>query len=77
MVVGSANVDLVFRVDRIPAPGETVLATGSSTARGGKGQNQAVAAARAGAATSFVGAIGTDAFGADTRAGLMSDGIDV
>ena len=58
-------------------PGETVLASGSSTARGGKGQNQAVAAARAGASTTFVGAVGTDAFGTDTRAGLISDGIDV
>ncbi len=53
------------------------MASGSSTARGGKGQNQAVAAARAGASTAFVGAVGTDSFGALTRAGLASDGIDV
>ena len=77
IVVGSANVDQVFRVERIPQPGETVLASGSSTARGGKGQNQAVASARAGAATTFVGAVGSDAFGHDTRAGLIADSIDV
>lgn len=77
VVVGSANVDQVFHVDRIPDPGETVLATGSSTARGGKGQNQAVAASRAGAATAFIAAVGHDAFGDDTREGLSGDGVDV
>jgi ribokinase len=77
IVVGSANVDQVFRVERIPAPGETVLSTGFSTARGGKGQNQAVAAARAGAPTAFIAALGDDAFGSDTRAGLIDDGVDV
>ncbi len=77
VVVGSANVDQVLSVDRIPAPGETVLAHGKSTARGGKGQNQAVAAARAGARTTFIGAIGHDAFGDTTLAGLTADDIDV
>ena len=77
IVVGSANVDQVFRVERIPSPGETVLSTGFSTARGGKGQNQAVAAARAGAPTAFIAAHGDDAFGSDTRAGLIDDGVDV
>jgi ribokinase len=77
IVVGSANVDQVFRVERIPAPGETVLSTGFSTARGGKGQNQAVAAARAGAPTAFIAALGDDAFGSETRAGLIDDGVDV
>jgi len=77
IVVGSANVDQVFRVERIPSPGETVLSTGFSTARGGKGQNQAVAAARAGAPTAFITALGDDAFGSDTRAGLIDDGVDV
>ena len=77
IVVGSANVDQVFRVERIPSPGETVLSTGFSTARGGKGQNQAVAAARAGAPTAFIAALGDDAFGSDTRAGLIDDGVDV
>ena len=76
-VVGSANVDQVYWVDQIPSPGETVLASGFTTARGGKGQNQAVAAARAGASVSFIGAVGTDAFGDLTSAGLADDGIDI
>jgi ribokinase len=76
VVVGSANIDQVLSVDRIPAPGETVLAHGRSTARGGKGQNQAVAAARAGARTTFIGAIGRDSFGDETLAGLEADGIE-
>jgi len=75
VIVGSANVDQVFRVTAIPAPGETVLSHGLSVALGGKGQNQAVAAARAGAATAFIGAIGDDAFGASIREGLAADGI--
>ncbi len=77
IVVGSANIDQVFRVVRIPAPGETVMSTGMSIARGGKGQNQAVAAARAGASTVFVAAIGGDEFGRRTRDGLADDGVDV
>lgn len=76
IVVGSANIDQVFRVAAIPAPGETVLSTGLSVALGGKGQNQAVAAARAGASTGFIAAVGHDSFGADIRAGLVADGID-
>ena len=60
----------------IPAPGETVLSTGFSTAAGGKGQNQAVAAARAGASTGLIAALGRDAFGDQLRAGLTADGID-
>lgn len=75
VIVGSANVDQVFRVSAIPTPGETVLSHGFSVALGGKGQNQAVAAARAGAATSFVAAVGDDAFGASVREGLGADGI--
>lgn len=77
LVVGSANVDQVFSVERIPAPGETVLATGSAIARGGKGQNQAVAAARAGAPTAFIAAVGDDGYGRLTRDGLAEDGIDL
>ena len=76
VVVGSANVDQVFRVTAIPAPGETVMSNGMSTARGGKGQNQVVAAARAGASAAFIAAVGDDAFGASTRAGLASDAVD-
>ncbi|MBN9238165.1 MAG: ribokinase [Micrococcales bacterium 70-64] len=75
VIVGSANVDQVFRVASIPAPGETVLSHGFATALGGKGQNQAVAAARAGAAASFIAALGDDAFGASVREGLRADGI--
>jgi ribokinase len=77
LVVGSANVDQVYSVERIPEPGETVLATGSAIARGGKGQNQAVAAARAGAPTAFIAAVGDDGFGRLTRDGLAEDGIDL
>lgn len=76
VVVGSANLDQVFRVVAIPAPGETVLSTSFSTASGGKGQNQAVAAARAGASTAFIAALGDDGFGASIREGLAADGID-
>ena len=63
-MVGSINVDLVVRLAHLPAPGETV--TGGTFARhfGGKGANQAVAAARLGAAVTLVGAVGDDAFGA-------------
>ena len=60
-VLGSANLDEVVRVARLPAPGETVLALGRDRLPGGKGLNQAVAAARAGAGTAFVGAVGQDA----------------
>ena len=75
-VVGSANVDQVFRVERIPSPGETVLAQSTSIARGGKGQNQVVAAARAGATTMFIACVGSDAFGQITVTGLKEDGVD-
>jgi ribokinase len=60
VVLGSANLDLVFSVASIPRPGETVLATGQRQHPGGKGLNQAVAAARAGAPTVFIGAVGDD-----------------
>ncbi len=76
IVVGSSNVDQVFSVDRIPEPGETVLSTGFATARGGKGQNQAVGAVRAGSPTTFITALGQDAFGQLTMSGLDEDRID-
>jgi ribokinase len=76
VVVGSANIDQILRVVSIPAPGETVLSTGASTALGGKGQNQAVAAARAGAQTMFIAAIGSDGFGQAMLKGLADDDID-
>ena len=75
-VVGSLNVDLVVRVARHPAPGETVMGTTVETFLGGKGYNQAVAAARAGARTSIVGAVGADGYGDDVLAALAADGID-
>ena len=75
-VVGSANLDLVATAPRLPGPGETVLGTDYAEHPGGKGLNQAVAAARSGAATSFVGALGTDEAGATLREVLASTGID-
>ncbi len=75
-VVGSANVDLVALVARLPRPGETVLGTAVTEHAGGKGLNQAVAAARAGAATSFVGALGDDDAGRVLLAELAAAGID-
>ncbi len=61
-VLGSINMDLVAHADRIPRPGETVLGSAFSTAPGGKGSNQAIAAARAGADVTFIGAVGDDQF---------------
>lgn len=77
VVVGSVNVDLTVTVDRLPGPGETV--TGGTLAQhdGGKGGNQAVAAARLGAPTAFIGAVGDDAFGDRARAALAGDGVEI
>ena len=77
IVVGSVNIDLVVTVERLPGPGETV--TGGRFARhhGGKGGNQAVAAARLGAETAFVGAVGGDGFGSEARTALETEGIDL
>ena len=77
IVVGSVNVDLVAYGERLPSPGETVTGAAFSRHHGGKGANQAVAAARLGATTAFVGALGDDDFGADARAALVAEGIDV
>ncbi|WP_336923329.1 ribokinase [Aquipuribacter sp. SD81] len=75
VVVGSANVDLVLPVARVPRAGETVLATGPARRHpGGKGLNQAVAAARAGAEVTFVGAVGDDDGGRWLRAVLADEG---
>jgi ribokinase len=76
VVVGSFNQDLTWRCAAFPAPGETIVGT-FTTGPGGKGANQAVAAARAGAATAFVGALGDDAFGRGARAFLHAEGIAV
>jgi ribokinase len=76
LVVGSINADLVVTLERLPEPGETV--TGGRFARhgGGKGANQAVAAARAGARVRFVGAVGDDDLGAAAVAELEAEGVD-
>ena len=74
-VLGSANMDLVVRQARLPLPGETIFGAGFSTVPGGKGLNQAVAAARLGADVSFLGAVGADAYGTELRALLVSEGI--
>jgi ribokinase len=76
LVVGSLNMDLVARAPALPVPGETVAGHGFATVPGGKGANQAVAAARLGARTAMIGCVGDDAFGAQLRAGLEADGID-
>jgi ribokinase len=76
LVVGSSNTDMVVRVPRIPRPGETVLGGPFAMAGGGKGANQAVAAARAGARVTFVARIGDDVFGERALAGFAADGID-
>lgn len=76
-VVGSINTDLVAYVERLPAPGETLFGERFAQFAGGKGANQAVAAARAGAEVSFHGAVGDDAFGHAGRAVLRQDGIAV
>jgi ribokinase len=77
VVVGSINVDLVVTLERLPAPGETVIGGRFARHGGGKGANQAVAAARAGAAVRFVGAVGADDFGGEAVAELAREGIDV
>lgn len=77
VVVGSLNVDLQLRMERHPLPGETVLAAGGRFLPGGKGANQACAAALAGAHTAFAGAIGDDALGATATRLLESAGVDL
>jgi ribokinase len=76
-VVGSINVDVILSVPALPAPGETVLAHRTARLPGGKGANQAVAAARMGAKTTMVGAVGDDEAGAWMRAALAGAGVDV
>ena len=74
-VVGSVNIDLTFEVGTLPRPGETVLARSLTYTPGGKGGNQAVAAARAGARVQFVGAVGGDAAADRLRAHLLANGV--
>lgn len=75
-VVGSANMDLVVQVPRLPRPGETVIGRRHFRNPGGKGANQAVAAARLGASVAMVGRVGDDDDGAQLLASLSNDGVD-
>jgi ribokinase len=76
-VVGSVNLDLVARVERLPRPGETVTDASFARHPGGKGANQAVAAARLGADVSLVGAVGSDSFAEEALAGLRAAGCEL
>ena len=75
VVVGSSNTDMIIQMERIPKPGETVIGGKFSTAQGGKGANQAVAAVRAGGKVFFIGRIGKDMFGEKTLTGFKSYGL--
>jgi ribokinase len=77
VVLGSANMDLVVTVPSAPGRGETVTGTSFHTGPGGKGANQAIAARRAGADVTFLGAVGDDEYGARIRTLLAADGVDV
>jgi ribokinase len=76
LVVGSVNVDLVVRAERLPEPGETVIGGTFDRHHGGKGGNQAVAAARLGAEVALVAALGVDAFGDEALEALSGQGVD-
>ena len=77
IVIGSVNVDLVVSGARLPGPGETVTGGRFERHDGGKGGNQAVAAARLGAQVEFIGAVGSDSFGAEARTALAAAGVGV
>lgn len=76
-VIGGLNMDLAVRVPRLPAPGQTVTGSEALRSPGGKGGNQAVAAARLGARARMIGMLGDDPFGAELRRNLMAEGVDV
>jgi len=76
VVVGSINMDLVANVEAFPKPGETIPSLGVAYLPGGKGANQAVAAARSGARVEMVGAVGTDSFGQTLLDSLAASGVD-
>jgi ribokinase len=77
VVVGSSNTDMILKLDRIPKPGETILGGEFVTAAGGKGANQAVAAAKAGGIVTFIARVGQDMFGEQAVAGFVASGINV
>jgi ribokinase len=77
VVVGSINIDLVAKAERIPVSGETVRGIEFTTHSGGKGANQAVAIARLGYPVRMIGKVGNDAFGNQLRSGLQQAGVDV
>ena len=77
LVIGSSNTDMTIKLKKIPKPGETVIGGKFSTAAGGKGANQAVAAARAGGNVTFIARVGSDVFGATAVEGFKNDGINV
>lgn len=77
VVVGSLNMDIVASVDEFPLPGETVIATGYALVHGGKGANQAVAAARLGGDVSFVGALGNDSDSDALRESLVHERVGI
>ncbi len=76
VVAGSSNTDMVVKVPHIPAPGETIMGTDFLTIPGGKGANQAVAAARAGSDVTFIACVSDDAFGIQSIENYKLDGID-
>ncbi|MGF6223167.1 ribokinase [Pseudomonas frederiksbergensis] len=76
VVIGSLNMDLVTRASRLPRGGETLIGESFATVSGGKGANQAVAAARLGAQVSMVGCVGNDAYGEALREALLAEQID-
>jgi ribokinase len=76
VVVGSINLDLVVGADRIPQVGETIIGNSFRTFHGGKGANQAVAAAKLGYPVAIVGNVGSDEFGRQLRTGLQEAGVD-
>jgi ribokinase len=77
LVVGSANTDLVTRASRLPMPGETVQGSSFARGNGGKGANQAVAAARLGLRVRLAAAVGADVYGDQLVEGLRAEGVDV
>lgn len=77
VVIGSLNLDLTVAVPRLPRPGETIAGPSAQRSAGGKGANQAVAAARLGAHARLAGLVGDDGFGADLRSAVAAHGVDV